>query len=75
VEVRRERSGWEVRRRREVSQRKSRAYFRLVLLKPSGVVSPRMVFELIVSVGPFEDIAILLMICSGCLFTLALDSG
>jgi len=47
-----------------VSQRKSRAYFRLVRLKPSGVVSPRRVFELIVSVGPFEDIIILLMICS-----------
>jgi len=62
VEVRRERSGWEVRRRREVSHKKSRAYFRFVLLKPSGVVSPRRVFELIVSVGPFDDIVLLLMI-------------
>ena len=64
MEVRRDRSGWEVRRRMEVSQRKSRAYFRLVRLKPSGVVSPRRVLELIVSVGPFEDIVILLLICS-----------
>jgi len=63
VEVTREMSGWEVRRRREVSHKKSRAYFRLVRLKPSGVVSPRRVLELIVSVGPFDDI-ILLMICS-----------